>query len=161
VSRTFQIVRPFVQMTVLKNVMVGAFVRTRRYAEAERRARGLLRLFRLEDRATARAAALNVAERRRLEMARALASEPRVLLLDEAMSGLNATEVAEFLALMRWVVEQGVTILFIEHVMSAVLRISTRVVVLDHGEKIAEGSPAEIVRNPRVIRAYLGDAVDA
>lgn len=156
VSRTFQIVRPFGQMTVLQNVMVGAFARTDRYADAEKEARSFLALVGLGAKEHLRAATLNVAERRRLELARALASRPRVLLLDEVMSGLNSTEVAAFLQLLRQLAEAGQTILFIEHVMGAVLAISDRIVVLDHGVKIAEGTPDDIVRNEVVIEAYLG-----
>ncbi len=158
VSRTFQIVRPFGQMTVLQNVMVGAFARTDRYADAEKEARSFLALVGLGAKEHLRAATLNVAERRRLELARALASRPRVLLLDEVMSGLNSTEVAAFLQLLRQLAEAGQTILFIEHVMGAVLAISDRIVVLDHGVKIAEGTPDDIVRNEVVIEAYLGRA---
>ena len=157
VSRTFQIVRPFGQMTVLQNVMVGAFARTGRYSDAAREARSLLDFVGLASKARLQASTLNVAERRRLELARALASKPHVLLLDEVMSGLNATEVAAFLNLLRNLTAQGQTILFIEHVMDAVLSISDRIVVLDHGVKIAEGIPEEVMRNRAVIEAYLGN----
>jgi branched-chain amino acid transport system ATP-binding protein len=158
VSRTFQIVRPFGQMTVLQNVMVGAFARTDSYSDAAREAHSLLALVGLSPKAELRATTLNVAERRRLELARALASKPHVLLLDEVMSGLNTTEVSAFLSLLRALTSDGQTILFIEHVMGAVLSISDRIVVLDHGVKIAEGRPKEIVRDEAVIEAYLGRA---
>lgn len=158
VSRTFQIVRPFGQMTVLQNVMVGAFARAGRYSEAAREAHAFLDLVGLSSKAALRATTLNVAERRRLELARALASKPHVLLLDEVMSGLNATEVASFLKLLKALTAQGQTILFIEHVMGAVLSISDRIIVLDHGVKIAEGTPNDILSNEAVIEAYLGRA---
>ncbi len=138
--------------------MVGAFARTDSYSDAAREAHALLALVGLSPKAESRATTLNVAERRRLELARALASKPHVLLLDEVMSGLNTTEVSAFLSLLRTLTSEGQTILFIEHVMGAVLSISNRIVVLDHGVKIAEGHPNEIVRNEAVIEAYLGRA---
>jgi branched-chain amino acid transport system ATP-binding protein len=160
IARTFQVVRPFRSMTVLENVAVGAFfgahglARTR--TQALDKAHDVLRRVGLERRADALADALTVPDRKRLEVAKALAMEPELLLLDEVMSGLNLAEIDEAMALIQEVNRQGVTVLAIEHVMKAIMGISQRLIVMDHGQQIAAGSPAEVVANPTVISAYLG-----
>ena len=156
-ARTFQVVRSFPDMTVVDNVMVGAFARTHRAATARARAEDLIGLTGLAHRAGALAGNLTIAEKKRLELTRALATEPRLLMLDEVMAGLNPAERAQAVALIRAIRERGTTILLVEHVMEVVMPVSDRVVVLDSGRKIAEGPPAAIVRNADVVAAYLGE----
>ena len=157
VARTFQVVRSFDSMTVLENVMVGAFARTAKPREAMRAAQDVLAFAGLDGRADAPAHQLTPPEKRRLEIARALATRPRVLLLDEMLTGLTPTEAAGGVALIRAVRDQGVTIVMVEHVMEVVLPLVDRAVVLNLGRVLMQGSPAEVVRHPDVIRAYLGD----
>jgi len=155
--RTFQLVQPFAGLTTLENVMVGAFNRAPDVAEARRRAAEIVpaRNALLRQREPARH--LTLPDRKRLEVARGLATEPRLLLLDEVMSGLNPTEIEAIIGLIRRIHARGVSLLVIEHVMRAILALSHRLVVLHHGEKIAEGRPEEISRDPRVVDAYLGE----
>jgi len=159
ISRTFQLVRPFLNMTALQNVMVGAlFGRSGRdMADAREKAHKLLEFVGLEGREGLLAKSLTLVDRKRLEMARALAGEPELLLLDEVVAGLNPTETAETMALIKKIRDLGVTIFMVEHIMKAVMGISDRVMVLHHGEKIAEGTPEEVASDRRVIEAYLGE----
>ena len=156
-ARTFQIVRPFPRMTVLENVHVGALARYPRAPEALARARDVVAQVGLDARALVLAGALTLADRKRLELARALATGPAMLLLDEVMAGLNPTEIETIIRLIRAIHESGVSILLIEHNMRAVMTLSQRIVVLSFGERIAEGPPAEIANHPKVVEAYLGD----
>ncbi len=159
VGRTFQVVKPFPQMTVHDNVMVGALNAHRHVRDAERRAREILELLHLGVKADLAAASLTLPERKRLEVARAMATNPRLLLLDEVMAGLRPTEVDEMVAMFRRINrETGLAILVIEHVMRAVMALAANVVVLHHGEKICEGAPEAVVRDPAVLECYLGEA---
>jgi len=158
--RTFQITRPFAGLTVRENIAVGALVRHRSPRRARALAERVAERVRLADRLDQQAAALTVAGRKRLELARALATEPRLLLLDEVLAGLNPAEVAEMEPVVRDIRASGVTILLVEHVLQAVMRLSDRVLVLVGGRLAAAGTPAEIVRDPAVIEAYLGEGVD-
>lgn len=176
IARTFQSIRLFKQMTVLENVMVGGHVRTRwdlidvllrtrRLSVKEKRLKNLatrlLGLFGLESKAQELACNLSYGHQRKLEIARALASDPKLLLLDEPAAGMNPKEKEELLRLIRAIRETGVTILLIEHDMKVVMTISDLVVVLDYGKKLAEGTPEAIQNNPRVIEAYLGIGASA
>jgi branched-chain amino acid transport system ATP-binding protein len=158
-ARTHQIVRPLNELSVGENVMVGAcFGREgKSLGEAARTAAEVLEFVGLAERLNQSAGSLNVAQKKRLEMARALASRPYLLLLDEVLAGLNPSEIATMVETIRQIRSQGVTIIMIEHVMHAIMNVSDRVIVLDYGQQIAEGSPQEIANNERVIEAYLGD----
>src|SRR6185437_13261460 len=155
-ARTFQVAKPFGAMTVLANVMTGAFLRDRHVAAAREKALEAIDFVGLSARAGTPAKDLTTIDQRRLEMARALATQPKILLLDEVMAGLNPSEIDQAVALVGRLSARGLTIVIVEHVMRAIMAVARHIVVLDHGQKIAEGSPDEIVANPDVIRAYLG-----
>ncbi len=156
-ARTFQIVKPFASKSVLYNVMVGAFAITDKTNEAREKALGVLEYLNFEDRKDTRAGNLTIADRKRLEIARALATEPKLLLLDEVMAGLRPAEVDEMVAIIRRLRDQGVTIFVIEHIMRAIMALSDRVVVIQFGQKIAEGPPQQVAADENVIKAYLGE----
>jgi branched-chain amino acid transport system ATP-binding protein len=156
IARTFQIVRPFPALTVEDNVMVGALLRTADTRAARQAAHDVLRRLDLLDKRTRLAKSLTLPDRKRLEVARALATAPQLLLLDEVMAGLRPTETDRMVAILRDLNAQGVTIVLIEHVMRAVMALANRVLVLHHGAPIALGTPGEVVREPAVISSYLG-----
>ena len=156
--RSFQIPKPFTSMTVLENLDIPLeYAAHTRSAGATAGAREILAMIGLGDKAHLRPAGLTQIEMRKLELARAMAARPKLLISDEAMAGLSSAEVDDILAILFRLNEQGITIIMIEHIMRAVMRFSERVVVLDAGNRIAEGTPAEIVRNPAVEKAYLGE----
>ena len=160
IGRTFQVMKPFPGLSVLENVTVGALFGTgggeRNRRRAEEKARGWLEFTGLAKRMDQRADALGGPDRKRLEFAKALAMNPKLLLLDEVMAGLNSVEVDQVVELIKKIRDKGVTILVIEHVMKAIRRLADRLLVLHHGQQIAEGPTDQVLRDPRVIEAYLG-----
>jgi branched-chain amino acid transport system ATP-binding protein len=155
-ARTFQVPQTFEGMSVLENVMIGAFLRTSHRAEAETRAREVLERVGLGRLADTPARSLGTPGRKRLEIARALATAPKILLLDEAMAGLTSGEVKRAIDLVRDIHRSGITLVIVEHIMEVIMSLATRVVVFHQGREIARGSPREVTTNPTVIEAYLG-----
>jgi branched-chain amino acid transport system ATP-binding protein len=161
IARTFQIVRPFAGLSVLDNVIVGALERSAGVAEARAAAAAILEQLGLGARRDQPASALTLPDRKRLEVARALATRPRLLLLDEVMAGLRPTECDQMIAVFREINRRdGLTILLIEHVMRAVMALAQEIVVLHHGEVIARGAPGDVVRDPAVLECYLGEETE-
>jgi branched-chain amino acid transport system ATP-binding protein len=156
IGRTFQVPATFEDMTILENVMVGAFLRHPHRADAIAKATEILRLTELDALADQRARSLGTPGRKRLEIARVLATEPKLLLLDEALAGLTPGEIQRAIALVRRIHGLGVTILIVEHIMEVIMTLAQRVLVLNHGRTIAQGAPAEVIRDPGVIEAYIG-----
>jgi branched-chain amino acid transport system ATP-binding protein/branched-chain amino acid transport system permease protein len=156
IARTFQIVKPFNNMTVLENIMVGVFCRIKDPWESRKEALRIIDFVGLGKHQFSQASSLTIADRKRLELARALATKPELLLLDEVVAGLTPKETTELMSVIKSISAQGVTVLMIEHVMKAVMTLSNRIIVIHHGEKIAEGTPAEVGENKAVIDAYLG-----
>jgi branched-chain amino acid transport system ATP-binding protein len=161
IARTFQITKPFLNITVFENMMVGALSKEKKLDAGEKTSLEVLEFVGLTPKKDLLAASLTLEDRKKLELARALATKPTLLLLDEVMAGLNTKEMEDTLKLIRKVQAGGVTIFIVEHVMKAIMSISHRVMVLHHGEKIAEGAPNEIVQNQKVIDAYLGQSYHA
>jgi branched-chain amino acid transport system ATP-binding protein len=161
VARTFQIVQPFAGLSVRDNLLVGAHLRHRKRSDALALAERVGHEVGLDDRLDRPAHALTVAGRKRLELARALATEPRLLLLDEVLAGLNPSEIRDIVPVVRGLAGRGIAVLMIEHVMQAVMSLAAQVFVLAEGRIIAEGGPAEIAANPAVVEAYLGHGAAA
>jgi branched-chain amino acid transport system ATP-binding protein len=161
IGRTFQIVKPFAGLTVLENVMVGAFLRERSSLNARKLSLRVLEQLKLDNKAKLPASSLTLPDRKRLEVARALATRPKLLLLDEVMAGLRPTETDQMVQVFRDLnAADGTTILLIEHVMRAVMALAQHIGVLHHGEVIARGTPQEIVRHPAVLECYLGEETE-
>jgi branched-chain amino acid transport system ATP-binding protein len=161
IGRTFQIVKPFAGLTVLENVMVGAFLKEKSVSSARDFSLSVLRKLNLHEKRDLPASSLTLPDRKRLEVARALATRPRLLLLDEVMAGLRPTECDQIVDVFRELNRaEGLTVLLIEHVMRAVMALAQQIVVLHHGEIIARGAPAEVVRDPAVLECYLGEETE-
>ena len=156
IARTFQVVKPFGEMTTEGNVMVGSFLRYGKAKEAREKAREVIDFVGLREHVDKPARSLTIADRKRLEFARALATDPMVLMLDEVMAGLRPSEIDETLKLIREIRDSGVTVIIVEHIMRAIMNVCERILVLDHGVLIAEGNPEEVTSNPAVIESYLG-----
>ena len=157
IARTFQIVKPLPRLTVLENVMVGVFSKVKDARKARGRALEVLEFTEQLPKKDLVASSLTLGEWKKLEVSRALATSPEILLLDECMAGLNTKEISDAIHLIGKIRERGVTIIVIEHVMKAIMSISDRIVVLNHGEKIMEGTPEQVANDPEVIKAYLGE----
>lgn len=160
-TRTFQIVKPLKGMTVQENIMTGAFLHTASRKKAEEIAEGVMKVTNLYEKKDIVAASLTIADKKRMEIARALATKPKMIMLDEAMAGLNQTEIKEAMELCLQLKKEGITLVIVEHIMEAIMPISDRVVVLNAGRKIAEGKPEEVVNDEEVIKAYLGERYHA
>ena len=156
-ARTFQIVKPFSSKTVLYNVMVGSFANTDRKSTARDKALDVLDFLHLADKRDLPAGSMTIADRKRLEIGRALATEPKLILLDEVMAGLRPTEVDEMVDIIRKVRDSGISVFLIEHIMRAIMALSDRLAVIHFGKKIAEGAPKDVAADENVIKAYLGD----
>ena len=161
IARTFQVVRPLQRMSVFDNVIASAFLRAKNKAQAEEIAMDAISFAGLRDDRDVISKGLPLGKRKRLEIARALATQPELLLLDESFAGLNPAELDESIGIIKKIKEKGITIMIIEHHMKVIMSISDRIVVLNYGEKIAEGTPQEISNSPLVIEAYLGEAESA
>lgn len=158
IARTYQIVKPFGNLTMLENTMVGALQKYPRVEKARKKAEEILELVEMSERRDVRGENLNLPEMKRMEVARALATEPKILLLDEVMAGLNPTDSSKVIKLIKKINEEsGITIIIIEHIMKAVMTLSDRIYVLNQGRLIAEGKPEEVSTNPEVIKSYLGE----
>ena len=157
IARTFQVVRPFGDLSVLDNVLVAALNREKGPKRARQHAADVLQFLEMAELKDVEAKTLTIGLRKRLELARAVATSPRLLLLDEVMNGLNATEIREMVGFIRRIHERGITVLIIEHIMSVIMNISHRIVVLNYGMKLAEGTPEHVAKDPEVLKAYLGE----
>lgn len=160
-TRTFQIVKTLKEMTVKENIITAAFHKTNKYSEAEKIAIEVMELTGMIDKANILGANLTIADKKRVEIARVMATKPKMIMLDEAMAGLNQTEIKEAMDICLKLREKGITLLIVEHIMEAIMPISDRVVVLNAGQKIAEGKPDDIINNEDVIKAYLGERYHA
>lgn len=160
IARTFQLVKVFNNLTVERNLAIGALNRERSLRKAHQRAGRILDFFKLKDKKDMLANNLTLCDRKRLELARAMATGPKMLLLDEVMAGLNPTEIKEMIDIIRNISNQGVGILLIEHIMNAIVDLCDHVIVLNNGQKLVEGNAEDILYNPKVIKAYLGEEYD-